>query len=149
MKPRGRIELLVLREKMGPYTKEDFEWQRAYNESPMAPPKEMEEAVKRDLETGDGSSGMTLPQMKAAMVAVKPILMEEMNRNLLRAMKHLLKETTMEPTALLMRWKLRRLMEEMAKELDVELPWPGPEEENDQLARPPKTRKTKRAQLAL
>ena len=143
--PARRMELISLRNERGPYTREDFEWARAYRESPAATEKQLAAAIKRGPKKGEG---FTLPEMKAGIQAAQPIMMEAMDRKLLRAMVHLLRETTTEPTALLMRWKLRRLMEELAKERDVEFPWPGPGE-GDRPAKPPKTKGIKRSQLAL
>jgi len=143
--PARRMELISLRNERGPYTKEDFEWARAYRETPAATEKQLAATIKRGPKKGEG---FTLPEMKAAIKAAQPIMMEAMDRKLLRAMVHLLRETTTEPTALLMRWKLRRLMEELAKERDVEFPWPGPGE-GDRPAKPPKTKGIKRSQLAL
>jgi transcriptional regulator with XRE-family HTH domain len=147
-KPGRRMELISLRNERGPYTKEDFEWARAYRESPAATEKQLEATLKPGPKKGEKTISFTLPEMKAAIKAAQPIMMEAMDRKLLRAMVHLLRETTTEPTALLMRWKLRRLMEELAKERDVEFPWPGLSE-GDRPAKPPKTKGIKRSQNAL
>ena len=145
--PARRMELISLRDERGPYAKEDFEWARAYRESPAATEKELAAKLKRGPKKGEPMS-FTLPEMKASIKAAQPIMMEAMDRKLLRAMAHLLRETTTEPTALLMRWKLRRLMEELAKEREVEFPWPGPGE-GDRPAKPPRTKGIKRSQNAL
>ena len=119
-RPRRGAALLALLNERGPYTKEAFEWQQAHNATPAATPKELAQAVHRMA--GKDAPGFTLPEAKAAVSAAKPIMMEAMDRKLLRAMVYFLGETTRSPRAPLSRWKLRRLMEELAKEEGVELP---------------------------
>lgn len=65
---------------------------------------------------------LSLAQAKAAVLAGEPIWLKAKDRKLLKAMVNLLRESTGARMRLLLRWKLRRLMETLAEEHGIELP---------------------------
>jgi hypothetical protein len=124
---RGKA-LLAFSRKQRPDAREDYEWQRAYNERPAAPESELAEVIKKGPRTKGDDLELTGPQAKAAVLARQPVMLESMDEKLLEAMKSFFKQTLRSPDALLVRWKLRRLMEGLAKERSIKLPprdlWP-------------------------
>ena len=54
--------------------------------------------------------------------AARPVMLESADEKLLAAMAHFLKGTYRNPDALLVRWKLRRLLETLAAERSIALP---------------------------
>jgi transcriptional regulator with XRE-family HTH domain len=115
---RGKA-LLAFSRKQRPYVREDYESQRAYNEIPAAEESELAEVIRKGK---GGDLILTGPQAKAAVLATEPVMLESMDEKLLAAMASFLKQTLRSPDALLVRWKLRRLMEGLAKERSIELP---------------------------
>lgn len=120
--PRRGLTLQGLSFQRRPYNREDFEWQRAYNESPAASQGELAEVVSKGPKKAGAPFTLTLPQAKAAIHAGKPILQEASDTKLLAAMSHFLEQTRKLPEALLLRWKLRRLLETLAAERSIALP---------------------------
>ena len=122
VQPRRGLTLQGLSFQHRPYNREDFEWQRAYNESPAASQGELAEAVSKGPKKAGAPFTLTLPQAKAAIHAGKPILQEASDTKLLTAMSHFLEQTRKLPDALLLRWKLRRLLETLAADRSIALP---------------------------
>jgi transcriptional regulator with XRE-family HTH domain len=124
--PQRGPALLAFAKDNGPYTREDYEWQRAFNEEPTAPESELAGAVKKGA--SEGRISVTRAQAKAMVKLAEPVMLESRDEKLLAAMTSFLKQTIKSPDALLVRWKLRRLLEELAKARSVELPaidlWP-------------------------
>ena len=120
--PRRGAALQAIRPAHRPYNREDYEWQRAYNESPAAPQSELADVVRKGPKTGEKSLRLSLPQAKAAVHAARPVLLESADEKLLAAMSHFLKHTIRASDALLVRWKLRRLLETLAAERFIALP---------------------------
>ena len=119
--PRRGAALLAFARDRGPYTRENFEWQRAFNEAPTASQSELAAVVKKGAKAGEEFS-LSIPQAKAAVLASRPLMLEATDKKLLAATAHFLKETIKSSDALLVRWKLRRLLETLAAERSVALP---------------------------
>jgi transcriptional regulator with XRE-family HTH domain len=115
----GKALLAFARERR-PYRREDYEWQRAFNESAMATVEELAGAGKKQMKSGEVK--LTFGQAKKALRLAEPALLESMDEKLMEAIGCFLKQTRTSADALLVRWKLRRLMETMAKERGIELP---------------------------
>jgi transcriptional regulator with XRE-family HTH domain len=120
--PQRGGALLAFAKENRPYTREDYEWQRAFNEEPTAPESELAEALKNEAAKGKGRISFSRAQAKALVKLAEPVMLESRDEKLLAAMGSFLKETLRSPDALLVRWKLRRLLEELAKARSVELP---------------------------
>jgi transcriptional regulator with XRE-family HTH domain len=118
---RGKA-LLAFSEQRRPYRREDYEWQRAFNEAPAGPEAELAGVVKQGPKRKGGDLTLTLAQAKAAVLAAQPVMLESMDEKLLGAMASFLKQTRKSADALLVRWKLRRLLETLARERAIELP---------------------------
>ena len=107
----------------GEYTRSDFEFHRAFMESPVATPEQME-AVTREAAKHQGSKGlvtMPLPVMKAALLTHKKRMLQAIDQQTLDALKHLLDKTAATKNGDLLRWKIRRLLQNLAAENSVKL----------------------------
>ena len=120
--PRRGAALQAIRHRQRPYNREDYEWQRSYNEAPTAPQSELADVVKKGPQAGAKYLRLSLPQAKAMVHAARPVMLESSDEKLLAAMAHFLKATYRNPDALLVRWKLRRLLETLAEERSIPLP---------------------------
>ena len=115
----GKALLAFARERR-PYGREDYEWQRAYNESPAATEQELLEALKSGVKSG--KVVFSLGQAKKSVRLAEPVMLESMDEKLMAAIGVFLKQTIRSADALLVRWKLRRLLEALAEERRIELP---------------------------
>jgi transcriptional regulator with XRE-family HTH domain len=120
--PQRGAALLAFSPERRPYGREDYEWQRAYNESPIGSEEELAEVVRRGPEKKGGDLTLSPPQAKAVIWAAQPVMLGSMDEKLLGAMASFFKKTLRSEDALLVRWKLRRLLEHLAKERSIELP---------------------------
>src|SRR4051794_25752931 len=122
--PSRGAALLAFSLEKRPYERKDYEWQRAWNEAPTAPQSELAEVVqrRRPPEQGGTEFRLTVPQAKAAVAAAQPVMLESMDEKLLAGITSFLKQTVKSEDALLVRWKLRRLLESLAKERAIKLP---------------------------
>lgn len=118
---RGKA-LLAFSYEHRPYERKDYEWQRAYNESPAAPQTELAETLKKGVAEKRSALKLTMAQAKASILAVEPLVLEFMDERLLPAIRKFLEQTRRSPDGLLVRWKLRRLVESLAKERGIKLP---------------------------
>jgi transcriptional regulator with XRE-family HTH domain len=117
----GRALLGFARERR-PYRREDYEWQRAFNESPTATVEELASAGSKPGRRKAGKVRLTWGEAKVAVGLAEPVILESLDEKLIGAMESFLKETRRGGDALLVRWKLRRLLESLAKERKIELP---------------------------
>lgn len=115
----GKALLAFARERR-PYRREDYEWQRAFNESGTSSADELVGAGKTQAK--DGRVRLTFGQAKKAFQLAEPLILESMDEKLIAAMSSFLKQTLRSPDSLLVRWKLRRLMESLTKERGITLP---------------------------
>ena len=144
--PRRGAALQAIRHRQRPYNREDYEWQRSYNEAPTAPQSELADVVKQGPKAGEKSVRITLPQAKAMVHAARPVMLESSDEKLLAAMAHFFKVTYRNPDALLVRWKLRRLLETLAEERSI--PLPSRELGTDPTLAVPRSPRAKRKQKA-
>ena len=103
------------------YCRKDYEMQQAYNASPEASEEELVKSIGAKKPEG-GFITMSLRETKKALSLATPVILESADERLMKAMAALFKATMRSPDALLVRWKLRKLMEELAKERGIELP---------------------------
>ena len=120
--PRRGAALQAFGQGRRSYNREDYEWQRAYNEAPTAPQTELEAEIKKGPQPGADTLALPLALGKAAVYAARPIMFGASDEKFLAAMSHFLKATYHSPDALLVRWILRRLLETLAEERSIPLP---------------------------
>jgi transcriptional regulator with XRE-family HTH domain len=107
----------------GEYTRSDYEFHRAFMESPVATPEQME-AVTREAARHRGKGQMvtmSLPVMKAAMLTHKKRMLQALDQQTLDALKHFLDKTAAAKNGDLARWKIRRFLQTIAAENSVKL----------------------------
>ena len=109
------------------YTRETFEYYRAYVESPAASPEETQaafQAAEKASKKGQENVTLPLPIVKAAALALKKKSMEAFDPRLLEFLKRILDQTTLTPAGPLIRWKIRRFLIEIAEEHAIDLTVP-------------------------
>jgi transcriptional regulator with XRE-family HTH domain len=107
----------------GEYTRSDYEFHRAFIESPVATPEQME-AITREAAKHQGKGElvtMTLPVMKAALLTHKKRILQALDQQTLDALKHLLDKTAAAKNGDLVRWKIRRFLQTLASQNSVKL----------------------------
>jgi transcriptional regulator with XRE-family HTH domain len=107
----------------GEYTRSDYEFHRAFIESPVATPEQMETIVREAAKhQGKGELvTMPLPVMKAALLTHKKRMLQALDQQTLDALKHLLDKTAAAKNGDLLRWKVRRFLQTLAAENSVKL----------------------------
>jgi transcriptional regulator with XRE-family HTH domain len=107
----------------GEYTRSDYEFHRAFIESPVATPEQME-AITREAAKHQGKGEtvtIPLPVMKAALLTHKKRMLQSLDQQTLDALKHLLDKTAATKNGDLIRWKIRRFLQTVARENSVKL----------------------------
>jgi transcriptional regulator with XRE-family HTH domain len=120
--PERGPALLAFAGENRPYEKRDYEWQRAFNEATPVTEAELARAVREDFKVVGGHVSVTRAQAKAMVKAAEPVMLESRDERLMAAMQAFLKVTIRSRDALLVRWKLRGLLSQLAKERGIELP---------------------------
>lgn len=109
----------------GVYTKSDYEFHRAFLESPAASREEIERVVQSAIpienQKGEKVVTMSLPVMKGALLVHKKRVMESIDQQMIEALQLLLEKTIVARGGDLVRWKMRRLLLELAEENAVKL----------------------------
>ena len=104
----------------GVYKLVDFEFHRAFMESPVASAEEMDAAV-REAAKARGKKGklvtVTLPVMKAAMLNQKRRVQKAFDEKILAAVKELLEKTSATEQGDIVRWRIRRFLGSVAKDI--------------------------------
>jgi len=122
--PRKGITAGNLATSTGVYTQSDFEFHRAFLESPIATAEQMETAVrtaKKIKGKGRKTVTLSLPVAKAALLAHKKRLLQVPDQQTLAALRHLLDKTAATPPGDLIRWKIRRSLQSLAAEHSINL----------------------------
>jgi transcriptional regulator with XRE-family HTH domain len=122
--PRKGLTVDNLGTGIGEYTRSDYEFHRAFLDSPVASP-ELMAAFVREAEKGQTKGKkrvtMPLPVMKAALLPYKKKLLHAQDQQTLEALKQLLDKTVATPAGDLLRWKIRRFLQTLAGENSVKL----------------------------
>lgn len=122
--PRKGLTAENLATATGVYTRSDFEFHRAFLESPIATAEQMEAAVRTAKQTkskGQKTVTFSLPIAKAALLAHKKRLLQAPDQQTLAALKHLLDKTAATQPGDLIRWKIRRFLQSLAAEHSIKL----------------------------
>ena len=113
----------------GVYGRAEFEFHRAFLESPVASAEELEATYKAALKSsaaGEKLVTMPLPVMKRAMLAKKKEMLEVLDYVMVRNLKSVLDQTVTSEAGDLVRWKIRQFLQTLAEDhflsLDVAVP---------------------------
>jgi len=126
--PRKGLTAQNMASSTGNYTRSDYEFHRAFIESPTASREQMETIVDQLEKTADKGKKlvtMTLPVMKAAVLAQKKRMLQAFDQQTLDALKTLLDKTAASDAGDLVRWKIRRMLKSLANEHSVKLSLPA------------------------
>jgi transcriptional regulator with XRE-family HTH domain len=107
----------------GEYTRNDYEFHRAFIESPIATPQQME-AITREAAKHKGKAEMVtmeLPVLKAALLTHKKRVLQSQDQQTVEALTHLLARTSASRNGDLIRWKIRRFLQGIARDNSVKL----------------------------
>jgi transcriptional regulator with XRE-family HTH domain len=123
--PRKGLTALGAGNGTGPYTRNEYEFHRAFLDSPTASPEQLQ-AIADDLAKKGGKFvTLELPVAKAAILLRQTKIMEAADKELLHLTSQLLQATLTKPTCHIIRWKIRRFLGELAREESI--PWPEKE----------------------
>ncbi len=122
--PRKGLTADNLGASSGPYTRSDFEFHRAFMESPVATSEEMEAVVRGAAKSqagGQETVTLPLPVAKAALLTHKKRVLKVLDQQTVEALRHLLDKTAATKNGDLVRWKIRRFLKTLAAESMVKL----------------------------
>ena len=120
--PRKGLTLLQAGRGPGVYTKDDYEYHRAYLELPLATKEQADaafnEAEKRGADKPD--YGNLLIQKSSVRVNQMAII-DLIDRDLIAQLQRLLIQTKLSDDMRVVRWKSRRFLEDLAREFSLEI----------------------------
>jgi transcriptional regulator with XRE-family HTH domain len=129
--PRKGTTAMGMGSGTGEFTRADFEFHRAFIESPAATSKEMQGAYQAALKlktSGEKIVTMPLPILKTALLAKKKSMMQTADQVMLNNLKTVLDHTVASASGDLIRWKLRQFLKTLAAEFHVPLNQPAASE---------------------
>jgi transcriptional regulator with XRE-family HTH domain len=103
----------------GDYGRAEFEFHRAFLESPVASLEEMKAAYQSALEStaaGEKLVTMPLPVLKRAMLAKKQETLQVLDQVIVRNLKSVLDQTVTSEAGDLIRWKIRQFLQTLAED---------------------------------
>ena len=107
----------------GDYGRPEFEFHRAFLESPVASPEELKatyQAALRSRAAGHKLVTMPLPVLKRAMLVKKKMALEVIDSVMVRNLKAVLDQTVTSEAGDLIRWKIRQFLQTLTE--DYHLP---------------------------
>ena len=125
--PRKGTTAMGMGSGTGEFTRADFEFHRAFIESPVASSKEIQGAYQAALKlkaSGEEFVTMPLPILKTALLAKKKSMMQAADQVMLNNLKTVLDHTVTSASGDLIRWKLREFLKTLAAEFHVPLNQP-------------------------
>ena len=134
--PKG-LTLRQLGRSQGEYTKADYEYHRAYVETPLLTRDQLEAAVAEA--EAKGSNDLDVPALGVQKSFLRKKQLESINLiddDLAKQLAVILARTKLTDNVRLVRWKLRRLLEDLAKEFSIKLPQTGIPLQGLELAHP-------------
>jgi len=108
----------------GVYGRAEFEFHRAFLESPIASAEELEatyQAALKSSAAGEKLITMPLPVMKRAMLAKKKEILKVLDQVAVRKLKAVLDQTATSEAGDLIRWKIRQFLQTLAEEYSLSL----------------------------
>ena len=120
--PRKGLTLLQAGRGQGVYTKDDYEYHRAYLELPLATKEQSDAAFNEAQKKGADKPDLAnlLIQKSSARVNQMAII-DLIDRDLTAQLQHLLLQTKLSDDMRVVRWKSRRFLEDLAREFSLEI----------------------------
>ena len=120
--PRKGLTLLQAGRGQGVYTKDDYEYHRAYLELPLATKEQSDAAFREAQKKGAGKSGLPdLVIQKSSARINQMAIIDLIDRDLTAQLQYLLSQTKLSDDMRVVRWKCRRFLEDLAREFSLEL----------------------------
>lgn len=104
------------------YTKADYEFYRAYVETKLWDDKAFEETIKKAKAEGKQAEVVELIETKVNLMDRQKWFVENADKKLLAELELILIQTSMNENLRLARWKIRRFLDDLAKELSIKIP---------------------------
>lgn len=104
------------------YTKADYEFYRAYVETKLWDDKAFEETIKKAKAEGKQAEVVELIETKVNLMDRQKWFVENADKKLLAELELILIQTSMNENLRLARWKIRRFLDALAKELSIKIP---------------------------
>jgi transcriptional regulator with XRE-family HTH domain len=124
--PRKGLTLLQAGRGHGVYTREDYEYHRAYLETPILSKDQLTAAIAKAKAEGHDEVDVTALALQKTAVLRKQIeIIELIDSDLVNQLGFILVQTKRTDDMRLVRWKLRRFLEDLAREFSVEIPPTG------------------------
>lgn len=119
--PKG-LALLQAGRGPGVFTKEDFEYHRACLETPIVTRDQLAAAIAKAKAEGRNEVDVDAHGLSKSAVRKKQLeLINLIDRDLLNQLGFILAQTELSDDMRLVRWKLRRFLEDLAREFSLEL----------------------------
>ena len=106
----------------GEYTKADYEFYRAYVETKLWDDKAFEETIKKAKAEGKQAAVVELIETKMNLMDRQKWFVENADKKLLTELELILIQTSMNENLRLARWKIRRFLDDLAKEFSIKIP---------------------------
>jgi transcriptional regulator with XRE-family HTH domain len=117
--PRKGITAMGMGAGTGSYTRADYEFHRAFLESPVATTEELKaahQAASQSSKAGKKLVHLALPVFKRAVLAKKKEALQALDKVMLRNLQSILDQTATSEAGDLIRWKIRQLFQALAEE---------------------------------
>ena len=106
----------------GEYTKADYEFYRAYVETKLWDDKAFEATLKKAKAEGKQAEVVELIETKVDLMAKQQWFIENADKQLVAEFQLILAETKLNDNLRIARWKIRRFLDDLAKELAIKIP---------------------------
>ena len=120
--PRKGLTLLQAGRGPGVYTKDDYEYHRAYLELPLATKEQAAAAFRKAQEKGAAEPALRNLVLQKSSVRVNQMaVIDLIDRDLTAQLQYLLSQTKLSDDMRVVRWKSRRFLEDLAREFSLEI----------------------------
>ena len=134
--PRKGLTLIQAGKGEGEYTKADYEFYRAYLETSIWSEAEWAATVKKAQAKGNKAEVLDLGLRKVEAFANQKEIVQLIDDALRNELQLILLHTALTGNMRLVRWKIRRFLEHLAKEFSIKIPESGISTETLKLAIP-------------
>jgi len=103
----------------GEFGRAEFEFHRAFLESPVAATADVQALYQTTLSSGKKKVTMTLPVLKKVMLAKKKEMLQNSDHVMVRNLQDVLKQTIISKYGDLIRWKINQLLQSLCEEYQL------------------------------
>jgi len=142
--PQKGLTLLQAGRGHGDYTKADYEFHRAYLEAPLVTKEQLEAAISEAQ--AKGSDEIDVPVLglqKSAVLKRQKEIIDLIDRDLTIQLGFILAQTATTDDMRVVRWKIRRYLEDLAREFSLEIGATGISVKSLEMANPKPPASTK------